>query len=133
MPYCNLEFLLPKDMIRYLAQREQPIGQPLQGIGQYGSGSNAATKFNTILTQIIGILTIIAGIYFIFLLISGGIEWMSSGGDKGKLATARSKMFSGAVGLTIVVAALFIADIIGNLIGLPGILNPGGVLNTLTP
>jgi len=120
-------------MPKHLAQQVQPIGPPIQGIGQYGTGTNAATNFNKLLTQVIGILTIIAGIYFIFLLITGGIEWMASGGDKGKLASARTKMFSGAVGLTIIVAALFIADIVGNLIGLPGILDPGGVLNSLTP
>jgi hypothetical protein len=120
-------------MINHIAQRELPIGNTITGIGQYGSGSNAATKFNTILTQTIGVLTIVAGIYFVFLLITGGIEWMASSGDKGKLASARTKMLSGAVGLTIIVAALFVADIVGNIIGLPGITNPGGVLNTLTP
>ena len=117
---------------KLIAQTSVPIGQPLEGIGPYGrGGSDSPDLFTEVLTRIIGILTIIAGIWFIFLLLSGGIEWMSSGGDKGKLASARSKMFSGAIGLAIVVAALFIAEIFGGLVGMTDILNPGGQLDAL--
>lgn len=118
-----------------LAQTSVPIGQPLQGIGPYGTGgANSPDRFTQALTVIIGVLTLIAGIWFIFLLLTGGIEWMASGGDKGKLASARSKMFSGAIGLAIVVAALFIAEIFGGLIGLDNILDPSGQLvNISTP
>ncbi len=121
-------------MDRYLTQVETTIGDPLQGIGTYGrGGSGSPARFTRALTAIIGILTLIAGIYFIFLLISGGIEWMSSGGDKGKLASARSRMFSGVIGLAIVVAALFITEILGQLVGFPTILDPAGTLVNLVP
>jgi hypothetical protein len=116
-----------------LTQNPQNIGPPLTGIGTYGNPSGWQGKFSDILTKTIGILTIVAGVYFIFLLIAGGIAWMASGGDKGKLAAARSTMFSGAIGLAIVVAALFIAEIFGGLIDLPNILNPSYVLNSLAP
>jgi len=121
-------------MIKYLAQNEWDIGDPIQGIGPYGSGGDdSPSRFSRAITTIIGILTLVAGIYFIFLLISGGIEWMSSGGDKGKLASARSRMFSGVIGLAIVVAALFLTEILGDLIGLPSILDPADAIIHLMP
>jgi hypothetical protein len=58
---------------------------------------------------------------------------MASGGDKGKLAEARSRMITGVVGLTIVVAALFIAEILGSLVGLGDILNPTSYINRISP
>lgn len=121
-------------MLKYIVQNEVPIGQPFQGIGSYGvGGGGSASRFTGIITKVIGILTLVAGIWFIFLLISGGIQWMSSGGDKGKLAAARSSMVSGGIGLAIVIAALFIAEIFGGILGLPDILNPAGLIVNLGP
>jgi hypothetical protein len=120
--------------MKLLTQVQHNVGGPLEGIGPYGTGgSTSPSRLTQVLTVAVGILTLIAGIWFIFLLISGGIEWMASGGDKGKLATARTRMFNGAVGLAIVVAALFIAEIFGGLVGLPDILNPGGIIENLGP
>jgi hypothetical protein len=120
-----------------LAQVEHPIGNSFEGIGTYGlqgqAPSNAPALFSGILTNIVGLITIVAGIWFMFLLITGGISWMASGGDKGKLAEARSRMITGVVGLTIVVAALFIAEILGSLVGLGDILNPTSYINRISP
>ncbi len=121
-------------MLKYLSQNQVPIGDPIQGIGTYGTGgSGSPGRFTNIITKVIGILTLVAGIWFIFLLISGGIQWMSSGGDKGKLAAARSNMISGAIGLAIIIAALFIAEIFGSVFGLPDILNPSALISNLGP
>ena len=116
-----------------IAQRPVNVGVPISGEGPFGTSANASQNFTRILTIVIGVLTLVAGIWFIFLLLTGGIEWMGSGGDKGKLASARQKMFSGAIGLTIVVSALFIAQIFGGLIGLPNILDPAGEIGRLMP
>lgn len=121
-------------MNNYLSQVPQSAVGTINGIGAYGNpGAGWDTLFSGIISKAIGLLTIVAGVYFIFLLISGGISWMSSGGDKAKLANARSTMFSGAIGLTIVVAALFLAEIFGGLINLPNILDPAAVLRSLGP
>ena len=118
-------------MLNYLTQSQTTIGAPIEGIGELGTSANAPSLFSRILTMVIGLLTLIAGVWFIFLLITGGIAWMSSGGDQAKLTAARSKMFSGAVGLAIVVAALFLAEIFGGLIGLGDILDPAGEITRL--
>lgn len=124
-------------MLNLIAQNQYPIGGPLKGIGNYGLETLPALQspslFSQILTAIVGLMTLIAGIWFIFLLLAGGIAWIGSGGDKGKLAQARTQMFTGVIGLAIVVAALFIAEIIGGLIGLGNILNPVTYINNLAP
>jgi hypothetical protein len=124
-------------MQNLLAQNEHPLGNPLKGIGTYGlQGTNATqspTLFSRILTNIIGLLTLVAGIWFLFLLLAGGIAWLSSGGDKGKLAQARTQIFTGIIGLAIVVAALFITEIIGGILGFGDILNPVSFINSISP
>lgn len=48
---------------------------------------------------------LVAGLATFMYLIYGGIQWISSGGDKGKLEEARSKITNGIVGLAIVASA----------------------------
>jgi hypothetical protein len=120
-----------------LSQVQYNIGNSLKGIGAYGlegqNPSNSPALFSGILTNIVGLITIVAGVWFMFLLLTGGIAWMGSGGDKGKLAEARARMITGVVGLTIVVAALFIAEVLGSLVGLGDILNPASYINRISP
>jgi hypothetical protein len=119
-------------MNNLLSQTEQNIGN-ITGIGPYGTSGNAFNQLAAVLTMIIGLLTLIAGVWFVFLLITGGIAWMSSGGNADKLANARSRMLSGAIGLAFVVAALFLAEIFGGLIGFPDILNINALLESISP
>ncbi len=98
-----------------------PIGN-LRGIGPLGlegeSGAAGVPMFNRIISMIVGIMTIIAFVWFIFQVIIGAIGIVTSGGDKAKLAEARSKITSGIIGLVIVVSAIFLIDLIGYLIGI---------------
>jgi len=120
-------------MHNQIAQVGHNIGEPLNGQGFLGTTTGAVDNLVRILTVVVGLMTIIAGIWFIFLLIIGGISWIASGGDKGKLASARSQMLSGAIGLTIVVAALFLAQVVGGLIGLGNILDISGMFTSILP
>lgn len=72
----------------------------------------------SVLTMVVGILTVVASIWFLFKLITGGIAILSSGGDKGKLANARSDITMGIVGLLVVILATIFIDFIGSLFGL---------------
>ena len=98
------------------------------GFGPLGSGENAPATFNKFLSSTVGIMTIIAIIWFIFVFIGGAIGIISSGGDKAALEAARKKITTGIIGIVVVVAAVFIIDLIGNLIGIPNILNPAELL-----
>lgn len=95
-------------------------------------GKEPFNLLNSIISIAIAILTVVAGIWFLFLLITGAIGIMNAGGDKGAVADAQKKITMGFVGLVIVVAGIFIADLIGTIFGID-ILNPGGILENLTP
>ena len=123
-------------MTNLIAQTQQNIGAPIRGIGPYGlegspNANVAGSRFSTFLTATVGILTLVAGIWFIFLLISGAIAWMGSGGDKGKIEDAQKRITSGIIGLAVIVAALFIVEIIGNILGFNDILNPSYYIDSV--
>lgn len=110
-----------------LAQVGHDLGGSLEGIGPLGQVGNldtAVTLFNRILSNIIGVLTIGAGLWFIFQFMTGAIEWISASGDKAQTEKARKRITDGIIGLVVVVAAVFLIDIIGNMLGLK-ILQPG--------
>lgn len=117
-------------MYEILLAAEQNIGPVLQGPGELGDtspGWTPWTQFNQILSIAIGILTAIAAIWFLFLLITGALSYMQAGGDQGKAEEARKKITTAIIGLIIVVAAIFIADFIGFILGFD-LLNPGNFL-----
>lgn len=122
-----------------LAQQPFPLGTiGGEGLGPFGNriwgqGPLAAVNsFILILSNIIGVMTIVAGIWFIFQFIIGGFSWLTAGADKAAMENAQKKITNGVIGLVIVVAAIFLIDLIGNLLGLK-ILNPRDVIYKMWP
>lgn len=66
---------------------------------------------------LVGIIFIITSIVFFFILVFGGIKWITSGGDEKKVAAARASITSALVGLAIVFAAWAIMTLLGTLLG----------------
>jgi len=62
----------------------------------------------------INIVLIIAGIIVFVYLVWAGLQWMTSGGDKGKVEEARSRITAALVGLAIVAAAYALSVVINN-------------------
>ncbi len=119
-------------MRNLLSQTEIPLG-PLRGIGPLGLEGEEATAapgtFTTFLSKTIGLLTVVAAIWFTFQLLIGAIGIISAGGDKGKVESAKKQITNGLVGLVIVIIAIFIIDLIGWIIGFGFILDPTQILN----
>ncbi len=121
-----------------LAQISIPLYDPgkgkLEGFGPLGlfeqEAWTAPIVFATVISVTIGLMTIIAFIYFLFLLMIGGIGVMTAGGDKAKVAEARGKITSGLIGLVIVISAIFIFRLIVYIIGVD-IFNLAEVINNL--
>lgn len=88
------------------------------------SAEDAPGIFNTFISGVIGVLTIVAALWFIFVFISGAISMISSGGDKGALESARKRIFNALIGLAVVIASIFLIDLVGKLLGISLILNP---------
>lgn len=96
-----------------------------QGIGPLGkTGANAPIQFQGAISKIIGVMTVVAFIWFTFQVIIGAIRIVASGGDKGAVESARKQITTGIIGVVIVVAAIFIVSLLGTILGLNNILNP---------
>lgn len=67
-----------------------------------------------LITIVITASFIIASIAFFFMLILGGLKWITSGGDKGKVEGAKSQITAALIGLVIVFAAWTILSIVEN-------------------
>lgn len=78
----------------------------------------------------VGTLLIIAALLAFFYLILGGIQWITSGGDKAGMEAARNKITHAIVGLIIVGAAWAIMLLVQNFLGVSII---GGTLSFPKP
>lgn len=107
-----------------------------KGFGPLGLEGKEAFEadiiFTKFLSSTIGLMSIIAIIWFIFLLITGGYGYMTAGGDKAKIEKAQKTITNGIVGLAITVFAIFIVKFIGSLLGIDFILNITSMLGVIT-
>lgn len=91
------------------------------GFGRLGDTSkigNGINIFSNVISTAVGIMTIVAFIWFVFNLIMGAIGIMTAGGDKAQLENSRKKITNGVIGLIVVIAALFIVQLVGTLLGI---------------
>lgn len=115
-------------MKNLIAITQENLGDPLEGIGPLGLEDKdpalyASETFNAFISNAIGIMTVIAIIWFVFKFIGGAISFMNSGGDKNAAESAKKSLTTGVIGIVIVIVSLFLIDFIGSLIGID-ILNP---------
>lgn len=73
--------------------------------------------FQRIVGVTIAALTVVAVVLFIVKIISGGIGILSAGEDRGKVAVAKNDITFGVLGLLVVVSALFVAGLVGAILG----------------
>jgi hypothetical protein len=95
------------------------------------SGADATSKAERIISQSIGILTLVAFIFFAFQIIFAGYSFISNSGDAKSIETNRKKLTEGILGLTIVVIALGISALLATLMGIDGIFNLNGMLTQM--
>lgn len=93
------------------ADRNLSPGQPSQGI-------NINTSPSTIITNGISIVFIIAILLVLFFLIWGAFDWITSGGDKEKVAGARKKILAALIGLVILALSFVIAQVAGSILNI---------------
>lgn len=73
--------------------------------------------FGKLLSATIGAVLIISALAAFIYLIWGGIQWITSGGDKSATEAARNRIQAAILGLFIVFAAWAIMLVIGNFFG----------------
>ena len=81
------------------------------------AGKGYATNISTLFSSVLNVVMLIAALLVFGFLIMGGIEWITSGGDKGKAEGARNKLTAAVIGLVIVAASYAILTLILNFLG----------------
>ena len=97
-----------------------------------GAETDPGKNIEAIISNVFGFLTIMGAIFFIVYFLIASMEWITSGGDSGKLTNSRNKMTQGILGLVILVAAYGIIGLIGSLVGIE-LLEPAMLLNSIAP
>ena len=119
----------------FLAQREVPIA-PDGGL--VGPGPTAPTTASGVgesiahlVSVVIGLFTLVAGLWFLIQLILGGYTYMSAGGNKEKAQAASQKITQALTGLVIVILAIFVVNLLGYILNID-FLNIGEAIQNLT-
>ena len=97
-----------------------------------GTPAGAVAPLGKVLTTLIGFLTTLAGLMFLVYFLLAALSWITAGGEKGKIESAKSQMINSAIGLIIVIATYAIVGIVGGVLGLD-ILNPGKIILNIAP
>ena len=92
----------------------QPMGISMQDIKlPQGFFEDIGTWINAILPLILVVAVLLTFLY----LILGGLRWITSGGDKSKVADARNTIISAVVGLLVLTASFAILNVVLPLLG----------------
>jgi hypothetical protein len=95
----------------------EALRQDLPGSTGY-SVDNPGGGFGDILSTILSGVMAIAALMLLLYLIWGGIEWITSGGDKAKTEKARNRMTQGVIGIVVLAATLAIFTMVQSFLGL---------------
>ncbi len=96
------------------------------------NGDKAISNLELFISNTIGFMTTLAGLFFIIYFFMGAFHWITSGGDKSKTEKAREQITQGVLGLVIIIAAYAIIGLVGSVIGLD-LLTPGEQIKKLIP
>lgn len=76
------------------------------------------SNFNLLIPGLINLVLIAAVVGFLFLILLGGIQWMTSGGDKNALENAKNRITAALVGIIIVFSAWAILSLVKSFFGI---------------
>ncbi len=99
-------FVIPTAFAQGIVGTINPPQTVIGTIGDTGSFISAIVRF----------ITVIAGLYALWQFITGGLGFITSGGDKGKIQTATSQIMMAITGLVVIGMSFVLASIIGRLL-----------------
>jgi len=84
-----------------------------------GLGRNSGVGFfQKFIPSLVSLAIIIGAVIFFFNLVVGAIQWISSGGDKQKLESARGRISNAIIGLVVLLAVFAIVKLIEYFFGI---------------
>ena len=107
-----LSLVLP--MMFYANQAVGAVTPPMQeglDVFQTASGASTAT-LPAVIGRIVRIVISLLGLVAAIIIILGGFQWMTSGGNEEKIAGAKKLMINGLIGMVLVILAYAIASFV---------------------
>lgn len=92
----------------------RPPNEILPLIRQGGEGAGG---ISLVLSNLVSLIYIIAAVVFVFMIIWGAFEWLTSGGDKEKVAAARNRLINAFIGIVLFAIAFAILKVVGTFTG----------------
>jgi hypothetical protein len=85
-----------------------------KGVGLGSSGCAGGSQLNTIITNVVNVMSILVGIASVIMIMVGGFKYITSAGDSSKAGTAKSTIVYAVIGLVLVAFAQFIVQFVLN-------------------
>lgn len=105
--------------MKYLAQITNPVlPQTLGGGDKPHTIDEGTVVVGKLVSNVMGLVFIFAFLLAFLYLLTGSIQWITSGGDKATLETARNKIIHALMGLIITGAAWAALKLAGAFLGL---------------
>lgn len=85
-------------------------------------GAGGAATVDSLFNKFIQIVQYIFGIAFgvgLIMVVWGGIEWMTAGGDATKIGAARNKLLYGIIGMIVIFGILTLIKIVADFLDIP--------------
>ncbi len=107
-----------------------------EGLGPFGNipldATTALVAITKVISSIVGVMTIAAGIWFLLQLLLAGINWISAEGDAKKLQQAQQRITSAFLGLLIVITGIVLVSLASKFLGYDLLItNPGEFIKRL--
>ena len=90
---------------------KQPQGYGIKAVG------NPYASVGNILGNGLQVLAIFGGLAVLVFIVWGAFDWITSGGDKEKIAGARKKITNALIGLALLALSAFIVSLAGQIVG----------------
>ena len=129
-PGCNSAPDTDSDVVTFGGGLQDPALAGLLGGSDSAEDGNALTNLETIISRLIGALTVLASIFFIVYFVLGAFTWVTAGGDASKIQKSRDQMVQGVMGMIVIVISYAVVGMIGTVIGID-ILNPAAELGRI--
>ena len=84
------------------------------GTTQCSSLTTTESNVNNLIATIINIFSVVVGVIAVIMIVYGGFRYITSGGDSGKVTSARNTILYAIIGLIIVALAQFIVKFVLN-------------------
>ncbi|QQS39282.1 hypothetical protein IPM62_01580 [Candidatus Woesebacteria bacterium] len=79
---------------------------------------NGTDYFSSIFKSFVGLVILAGVIILVFMIITGAISWISSGGNVNQIEQAKKKIAQGIAGMTVILSIFFIVNLVGCILGI---------------